>query len=152
TTGASAITRWSCTTKCTYHANGAAGPMVHRGQLRPMPHLLEVSRPADQSLRARPDALSCLMPSQTADVANTCATSRATGHQQGPALPGSPGLIRIKRINTQMRPRTMALLFVFLACFGGTAFAQQSGAIPFPEGYRNWYVDHSTVGLQGHTP
>ena len=51
-----------------------------------------------------------------------------------------------------MRPRTTALLFVFLACFGGTAFAQQSGAIPFPEGYRNWYVDHSTVGLQGHTP
>jgi hypothetical protein len=51
-----------------------------------------------------------------------------------------------------MRPRTTALRFVFLACFSGTAFAQQSGAIPFPEGYRNWYVDHSTVGLQGHTP
>ena len=32
---------------------GAAGPLVHRRQLRPVPHLLEVSRPADQGLRGR---------------------------------------------------------------------------------------------------
>ncbi len=36
---------------------GAAGPLVHRRQLRPMPHLLEVSRPADQGLRGRSAAL-----------------------------------------------------------------------------------------------
>ena len=29
---------------------GAAGPVVHRRQPRPMPHLLEVSRLADQGL------------------------------------------------------------------------------------------------------
>ena len=36
------------------HAHRAAGPLVHRRQFRPMPHLLEVSRPADQGLRGRP--------------------------------------------------------------------------------------------------
>jgi len=40
------------------HANCAAGPLVHRGQLRPMPHLLEISWPTDQRLRGRPSALS----------------------------------------------------------------------------------------------
>lgn len=51
-----------------------------------------------------------------------------------------------------MRPRTTAFALVSLACFVGTAFAEEAGVTPFPDGYRNWYVDHSTVALQGHTP
>src|SRR5262249_33195350 len=39
------------------HANRAAGPLVHRRQLRAMPHLLEISRPTDQGLRSGPLAL-----------------------------------------------------------------------------------------------
>src|SRR5262249_34080946 len=39
------------------HADRAAGPLVHCRQLRPMPHLLEISWPADQGLRGRPGAL-----------------------------------------------------------------------------------------------
>jgi hypothetical protein len=46
----------------------------------------------------------------------------------------------------------MALAFVFVACAGGTTFAEEPGVIPVPEGYRNWYLDHSTIALQGHTP
>ncbi len=37
------------------HAHPAARPVVHRRQLRPVPHLLEVSRPADQGERAGDD-------------------------------------------------------------------------------------------------
>src|SRR5262249_49003156 len=32
-----------------------AGTLVYRRQFRPMPHLLQVSRPADKGLRGRPD-------------------------------------------------------------------------------------------------
>ena len=45
-----------------------------------------------------------------------------------------------------------SLAFVFLTCVTGTALAADPRAIPFPEGYRHWYVDHSTVALQGHVP
>jgi hypothetical protein len=51
-----------------------------------------------------------------------------------------------------MAQRTTTLVLVSLACVSGVALAEQSGPIPFPEGYRNWYVDHSTVALQRHTP
>jgi len=48
--------------------------------------------------------------------------------------------------------RTASLVLIFLSCVAGTARAEVSSPVPFPEGYRNWYVDHSTVALQGHTP
>ena len=48
--------------------------------------------------------------------------------------------------------RTASLVLIFLSCVAGTARAEVSSPVPFPEGYRNRYVDHSTVALQGHTP
>src|SRR6266481_7737691 len=51
------IRRWTRTAQHV-RANRPTGPLVHRGQLRPMPHLLEISQPADQGLRGGPVALS----------------------------------------------------------------------------------------------
>src|SRR5437763_6891040 len=51
-----------------------------------------------------------------------------------------------------MTRQIAALPSILLACLAGLALAQESGAIPFPEGYRNWYMDHSTIPLPGHTP
>jgi hypothetical protein len=49
-----------------------------------------------------------------------------------------------------MRPRSIVLVFLCFAGASGVTLAAET--IPFPVGYRNWYVDHSTVALQGHTP
>jgi hypothetical protein len=49
-----------------------------------------------------------------------------------------------------MRPPTIVLVCSWLVGAAGWALAADS--IRFPDGYRNWYVDHSTVALQGHTP
>jgi Cytochrome P460 len=51
-----------------------------------------------------------------------------------------------------MKSRTTALTFGFLGYVAAGVLAAEIGPIPFPEGYRQWYVDHSTVSLQGHTP
>jgi hypothetical protein len=52
--------------------------------------------------------------------------------------------------------RTASLVLISLSCVIrcviATALAEASSPVAFPEGYRNWYVDHSTVALQGHTP
>ena len=40
------------------HAHATARAVVHRRQLRPMPHLFQISRPADQGLRAGADTRS----------------------------------------------------------------------------------------------
>ena len=49
-----------------------------------------------------------------------------------------------------MRPPTIVLVSSCLVGAAGVALATDS--IRFPDGYRNWYVDHSTVALKGHTP
>jgi len=46
----------------------------------------------------------------------------------------------------------VSIALILLSCIAGAALAEDSSAVPFPEGYRDWYVDHSTVALQGHTP
>jgi hypothetical protein len=48
--------------------------------------------------------------------------------------------------------RTASLTLICLSCVAGTALGQASSPVSFPEGYRKWYVDHSTVALQGHMP
>jgi hypothetical protein len=48
--------------------------------------------------------------------------------------------------------RTASLVLIFLSCVVGTALAEGLSSVAFPEGYRNWYVDHSTIALQGHIP
>jgi Cytochrome P460 len=48
--------------------------------------------------------------------------------------------------------RTASLVLLSLSCGAETALAEASSPVAFPEGYRNWYVDHSTVVLQVHTP
>jgi len=47
---------------------------------------------------------------------------------------------------------TASLVLIFLSCVAGTALAESTGPVAFPQGYRNWYVDHSIVARQGHTP
>jgi len=47
---------------------------------------------------------------------------------------------------------TRYLLLAALLCAAGAAAAADSGQVPFPTGYRHWFVDHSTAILPGHTP
>jgi len=49
-----------------------------------------------------------------------------------------------------MRPPSIILVSSCLVGAAGVALATDS--IRFPDGYRNWYVEHSTVALKGHTP
>jgi hypothetical protein len=49
-----------------------------------------------------------------------------------------------------MRSCTIVLALSSFVGVAGVALAND--LVRFPEGYRNWYVDHSTVALQGHTP
>jgi hypothetical protein len=45
--------------------------------------------------------------------------------------------------------RAVSIALILLSCIAGTALAEDSSAIRFPEGYRSWYLDHTTVALQG---
>ena len=51
-----------------------------------------------------------------------------------------------------MRRWLTALALAAAAGVAGAALAADSGTVPFPTGYRSWFVDHSTVMLPGHTP
>lgn len=50
--------------------------------------------------------------------------------------------------------KTVVLAVGLTACaFGNVASAEQdTSAIAFPTGYRNWFHHHSTVNLEGHEP
>jgi hypothetical protein len=62
------------------------------------------------------------------------------------AAPIASHIGRIKK----MRSGTIVLALSSFVGVAGVALAND--LVRFPEGYRNWYVDHSTVALQGHTP
>ncbi|HXM70668.1 MAG TPA: cytochrome P460 family protein, partial [Thermoanaerobaculia bacterium] len=50
-----------------------------------------------------------------------------------------------------MRAWTTAAALAAAACIAAAAVAAESGQVPYPTGYRHWFVDHSTVMLPRHS-